>query len=135
MIHTVCTVFLSSLGLQQLLNIGNDYCELHDLMFNAKKIMCMYFSIDKMKHCGLPVIYLSNCVCQFVKEVKYLGVMIHSTMKIPIDVAGHVTYICKQIYCYASSGIALMMSSAHCFSHIVLICIVVSYGLTLRKTV
>ena len=44
-------------------------------------------------------------------------------------------FICKQIYCYATSGIALMMSSAHCFSHIVLICIVVSYGLTLRKAV
>ena len=34
--------------------------------------------------------------------------------------------------CYATSGTALMMSSAHCSSHIVLICIVVSYGLTLR---
>ena len=33
----------------------------------------MYFSIDMNKHCGLPVIYLGNSVCQFVKEVKYLG--------------------------------------------------------------
>ena len=49
--------------------------------------MCMYFSIDINKHCGLPVIYLGNCVCQFVKEVKYLGVMIHSSMKTTIDVA------------------------------------------------
>ena len=42
-----------------------------------KKSMCMYFSIYINKHCGLPEIYLRNCVCQFVKEVKYLGVMIH----------------------------------------------------------
>ena len=49
--------------------------------------MCMHFSIDTNKHCGLPVIYLGNCVCQFVKEVKYLGVMIHSSMKTTIDVA------------------------------------------------
>ena len=34
---------------------------------------------------------------------------------------------------YKTSGIALMMSSAHCSNHIVLICIVVNYGLTLRK--
>ena len=47
----------------------------------------MYFSIDMNKHCGLPVIYLGNSVCQFVKEVKYLGVMIHSSMKTTIDVA------------------------------------------------
>ena len=80
-------VSLSSSGLQQLLNICHDYCELHDLTFNAKKSMCMYFSIDMNKHCGLPVIYLGNSVCQFVKEVKYLGVMIHSSMKTTIDVA------------------------------------------------
>ena len=47
----------------------------------------MYFSIDINKHCGFPVIYLGNCVCQFVKEVKYLGVMIHPSMKTTIDVA------------------------------------------------
>ena len=33
------------------------------------------------KHCGLPVIYLRNSECQFVQEVKYVGVIIHSTMK------------------------------------------------------
>ena len=49
--------------------------------------MCMYFSIDINKHCGLPVIYLDNCVCQFVKEVEYLGAKIHSSMKTTIDVA------------------------------------------------
>ena len=32
------------------------------------------------------VIYLGRCVCQFVKEVKYLSVMIHSFMKTTIDV-------------------------------------------------
>ena len=86
----------------------------------------MYFSIDINKHCGLPVIYLGSCVCQFVKEVKYLGVMIHSSMKTTIGSLDiHVNFICEQIYC-----IALMMSSVHCFSHIILICMVVSYGLT-----
>ena len=57
----ICIVSLSSSGLQQLLNICNDYCELQDLTFNAKQSMCiMYFSIDIDKHCGLPVIYLGN---------------------------------------------------------------------------
>ena len=32
--------------------------------------MCMYFSTSINKHCGLPVIYLGNCECQFVNEVK-----------------------------------------------------------------
>ena len=47
----------------------------------------MLYADDINKHCGLPVIYLGNCVCQFVREVKYLGVMIHSSMKTTIDVA------------------------------------------------
>ena len=38
-------------------------------------------------HCGCLVIYLDNSICVFVKEVKYLGVMIHSSMKTTIDVA------------------------------------------------
>ena len=115
---------------------AHGYCESHDLTFNAKKSMCMYFSIDINKHCGFPVIYLGNCVCQFVKEVKYLSVMIHSSMKTTIDVARQTRKFYMQAnYCYPTSGIALMMSSAHCSSHIVLICIVVNYGLTIRKVV
>ena len=46
----------------------------------------MYFSTFINKHCKLPVIYLGNCECQFDKEVKYLGVMIHSSMKTTIAV-------------------------------------------------
>ena len=82
----ICIVSLSSSGLEHLLNISSDYCERHDLTFNAKKSMCMYFSTSINKHCGLPVIYLGNCECQFVNEVKYLGVMVHSSMKTTIDV-------------------------------------------------
>ena len=55
----ICIVSLSSSGLQHLLNICSDYCERHDLTFNAKKSMCMYFSTSINKHCGLPVIHSS----------------------------------------------------------------------------
>ena len=44
------------------------------------------FSTSINKHCVLPVIYLGNCECQFDKEVAYLGVMIHSSIKTTIDV-------------------------------------------------
>ena len=115
----------------KLLNISNDYCEWHDLMFNANKSMCMYFSININKHCGLPVIYLGNCVCQFVKEVKYLDVMIQSFMKTITDVASQTRYM-QAIFLIRNFRYC-QVSSAHSFSHVVLICIVVSYGLTLRK--
>ena len=39
----ICIILLSSSGLQRLLNICEDYCKMHDLIFNAKKSMCKYF--------------------------------------------------------------------------------------------
>ena len=107
----ICIVSLSSSGLQQLLNICHDYCELHELTFNAKKSMCMYFSIDINKHCGLPVIYLGNSVCQFVKEVKYLDVVIHSSMKTTIDV----TRQTRKFYMQAN---LLLRNFRYCFDDV-----------------
>ena len=57
-------------------------------------------------------IYLSNGngVCQLVQKVKYLGVIIPSTMKTTIDVARQTyTFTYKLIYCYKILNIALMM--------------------------
>ena len=54
----------------RMLHICSGYSELHDLTFNAKKSMCMYFSTSMNKHCGCPVIYLGNSICEFVKEVR-----------------------------------------------------------------
>ena len=67
----------------------------------------MYFSTSINKHCGLPVIYLGNCECQFVNEVKYLGVMIHSSMKTTIDV----TRQTKKFYMQAN---LLLRNFRHC---------------------
>ena len=71
----ICIISLSSAGLQQLLNICSGYSEvseLHDLTFNAKKSMCMYFSTSMNKHCGCPVIYLGNTV--YVNLLKKLNI-------------------------------------------------------------
>ena len=59
------------------------------------------------KHCGCPVIYLGNS--EFVKEVKYLSVMIHSSMKTTIDVARQTCKIFPYwlIYCYVILDIVL----------------------------
>ena len=57
-------------------------------------------------------------------------------MKTTIDVARQTRKIYMQANLLLRNlGVALMMSSVHCFSHIVLICIVVNYGSTLRKAV
>ena len=109
----ICIISLSSSGLQQLLNICSDYSELHDPTFNAKKSMCMYFSTSMNKHCGCPVIYLGNS--EFVKEVKYLGVMIHSSMKTTIGVAKQT---CK-FYLLAN---LLLLNFRHCSDQLKITC-------------
>ena len=37
---------------------------------------------SEQTYCGFPIIYLGNSVCQFLQEVKYIGFIIHSTMKL-----------------------------------------------------
>ena len=81
-----CVISLSSSGLQSLLNICTDYCQLHVLTFNAKKSVCMFFRSSVNKQCGLADTVISGTMCGFANEVKYLGVMINSSLKTTIDV-------------------------------------------------
>ena len=105
----ICIISLSSAGLQHLLNICSGHSELHDLTFIAKKSMCMCFSTSMNKHCGCPVIYLGTSIWEFVKEVKYLDVLIHSSMKTTIDVARQTRkFYYRPIYCYVILDIALI---------------------------
>ena len=69
--------------------------------------MCLYFSNHGNKHYVLPVIYLNNCVHQFAKEVKHLGVMIHSSMKTKIDVA-------RQTHKFYMQTILLLRNFRYC---------------------
>ena len=60
--------------------------QLHDLTFNAKKSVCMFFRSSVNKQCGLSDIFISGSICEFSNVVKYLGVMINSSFKTTIDV-------------------------------------------------
>ena len=82
----LCIVSLSSSGLQTLLKMCTDYCDLHDIKFNAKKSVCLFFRSSVNKSCALPKIFICDTICEFSNEVKYLGVMIRSSMKATIDI-------------------------------------------------
>ena len=130
----ICIISLSPSGLQRLLNICDDYCKLHDLIFNCKELNVYIFQ-HHYEQTLWPSRNLSgNSVCQFVQEVKYLGVIIHSTMKTTKDVARQT----RKFYLQAN---LLLRNFRHCsddvkcalFTLTVLICIVVSCGLIRRK--
>ena len=64
----------------------NDYCDLHNIKFNAKKSVCLFFRSSVNKSCALPKIFICDTICEFSNEVNYLGIMISSSMKTTIDV-------------------------------------------------
>ena len=83
----LCIVSLSSAGLQNLLSICDKYCASHSITFNVKKSVCMFFKSSVNKHCDYANVYLCGNHIDFVQEVKYLGVLLKSSMKTSIDVS------------------------------------------------
>ena len=83
----LCIVSLSSAGIQNLLSICDIYCASHSITFNIKKSVCMFFKSSFNKHCDYANVYLSGNHIDFVQEVKYLGVLLNSSMKTSIDVS------------------------------------------------
>ena len=81
----LCIVSLSSAGLQKLLSICDEYCTRHSITFNVKKSVCMFFKCTVNKHCKNSTVFLSGNQIDFVQEVKYLGVLLNSSMKTSID--------------------------------------------------
>ena len=78
----LCIVSLSSASLQQLLLICNQYCAMHSITFNVKKI-CMYvlFRCGMNKTCDITNVVLSGNIIDYVHKIKYSGVLLCSGMK------------------------------------------------------
>ena len=72
----LCIVSLSLSGLLTLLKMCTDYCDLHDIKFNAKKSVSLFFRSSVNKRCVLPKNINRVKICEFSNEVKCLGVMI-----------------------------------------------------------
>ena len=71
----MCLYSFSSAGMQKLLNICDQYSSDHDLIYDSKKTMCMYFSPTSCKsyECKLS---LNQKSLSYVREARYLGVVI-----------------------------------------------------------
>ena len=54
----LCIVSLSSSGLQTLLKMCTDYCDLHDIKFNAKKSVSVFQVFCQQKLCSTQNFYL-----------------------------------------------------------------------------
>ena len=79
-VDDLCIVSLSSAGSQKLVSICDEYCASHFITFNAKKSVCMFFKCTVNKHCDNSTVFLSGDHIDFVQEVKYLRVLLNSSM-------------------------------------------------------
>ncbi len=116
----ICIISLSSAGLQSLLNICNDYCIEHELVFNVKKSQCMFFRSSVNKKCGLPGLTLNGKSVEFISEAKYLGVLLQSNLKTTVDVARQTRKFYMQAnlllrnFRYCTDNVKCVLFQAYC---------------------
>ena len=63
-------------GLQKMLYMCEEYAKAHDIIFNARKTVCMVLTPRKLRNMILPSIYLCGHALSFVTEYKYLGYLV-----------------------------------------------------------
>ena len=72
----MCLLAPCSTALQKLVNICYDYANEHDILYNAKKSVCMLINSKKFHVRSYPSIRVGSCTLGYVKSCKYLGCLI-----------------------------------------------------------
>jgi len=69
----ICLLSPSLFGLQRMLDVANHYASEHNITFNARKTVCMRFSVGKDSVLPDPDVTLNNNSLSWVDSYKYLG--------------------------------------------------------------
>ena len=72
----MCLLAPCSTALQKLVIICYDYANEHDILYNAKKSVCMLINSKKFHVRSSPSIRVGSCTLGYVKSCKYLGCLI-----------------------------------------------------------
>ena len=76
----MCLVASSAKGLQTLLDKCITYTQLHGIVYNSKKSVCMCIKSSKYKLVNLPSVKLGEQILQYVTTYKYLGCIINGML-------------------------------------------------------
>jgi len=68
----------SPYALQMLINECEKYAKDNEMIYNAKKTVCMAILPKCLQHLNIPTMYLNNKGLDWVNEHKYLGIFINS---------------------------------------------------------
>ena len=101
----------SPTALQRMLSICEDYAKSNDMVFNAKKTVCMCMKYKQSTSLSEPKVLLNDSYLKWVSQHKYLGVYISDDMSDDYDLRRHM----KSIY---SKGNAIIRKFRHCSSNV-----------------
>ena len=105
-------MYCESAGLQNLLSICDKHCASHSMTFNVKKPVCIIFKSSVNKYCDYANVYLSGNHIDFVQEVKYLGVLLNSSIDLLMSLARHGNSMHKPI-CYCATFVIVVGKEIH----------------------
>ena len=129
----ICVIAPSPIGLQGLLNICAKFGFENDVEYNPIKSLCMVFK-PRGFNLKCPDMYMNLNKLAYVKEAKYLGVIICNDLKDDGDILRHL----RNFYARSNSIIRKFHHCSVgvnyiCFMRIVVQLIVANYGLTLIR--
>ena len=93
----MCIISPSVAGLRSLLSICEEYASEHDILFNAKKSVCMIFKTNFVDVYNVPKFYLCGDLLKFVEEYKYLGHIICNDLNDDRDIKRQYQNICMKV--------------------------------------
>ena len=79
-VDDICCFAPSLCGLQDLLNVCNNFAIEHDMIFNDSKSSGMIFQPKQFQFLALPKAYIGSNSIKFVSKVKYLGVCLNDML-------------------------------------------------------
>jgi hypothetical protein len=102
----ICLLAPSAMGLQQLINVCEQYGSDHDILYNPIKSKCMAILPRRYK-LTIPTVSLNNIDLVYADSIKYLGVIFQCSFKDDADIA-------RQLRCLYASSNTLLSKFSRC---------------------
>jgi len=102
----ICLLAPSAMGLQQLINVCEQYGSEHDILYNPIKSKCMAVLPNRYK-LTVPTVTLNNIDLEYADNIKYLGVVLQNNLKDEADIV-------RQLHSLYASSNTLLSKFSRC---------------------
>jgi len=88
----ICVFCPSARWLQQILDVCHAYAELHGIILNCNKTVCMTFKAKSAKSTATPLLRLGGQYVRSVDQYKYLGIVLDAETSYDKDIQRQLRY-------------------------------------------